>query len=111
MESHTQKTLWVFKHKLKPFLIGLAEIVHYDLSMSDIDAIEYGINSTSDERDLWWTYRFSAKTIVDLAFALEEDDRDILFIRIDIEDVYRKELALLIFMIETFELTEKHPLH
>lgn len=58
MESHTQKSLWVFKHKLKPFLIGLAEIVHYDLSMSDIDAIEYGINNTTDERNLWWTYFF-----------------------------------------------------
>lgn len=110
MENHTQKSLWLFKQKLKPFLIGLAEIVHYDLSMSDIDAIEYGIINTSDERDLWWTYRFSGIAIADLAFALDEDERDILFIRIDLEEVYTKELALLIFMIETFELRERYPL-
>lgn len=111
MKNTTQQSLWMLKHELNPFLTGLAAIVHYDLSVSDIDAIGYGIINTSDERDLWWTCRFSGKAMADLSFALDEEDRDILFIRIDIEEVYAKELALLIFMIDTFELNQKHPLY
>ena len=111
MKNTTQQSLWMLKHELNPFLTGLAAIVHYDLSVSDIDAIGYGIINTSDERDLWWTCRFSGKAMADLSFALDEEDRDILFIRIDIEEVYAKELALLIFMIDTFELNHKYPLH
>lgn len=111
MNKNVKKSFLIFKEKLNPFLIGLSEIVNYDLSMSDMDAIEYGIFNTSDERNLWWDYSLLGKSTADLEFALDEENRDILFIRLTIEEQLIKELGLLIFMIETFELKEIYPLH
>lgn len=70
---------WIWKNNLPGILRLISDMCGYDLDQSNMDEIKYGLFSTSDEKGFWFEYQLSKTTI---KLALDEEDRDIVFIQL-----------------------------
>jgi len=107
MSNKINKDFWIFKNKLTPFLLGVSNIIGYELLVEDIDAIKYGITKTNYEEHKWWSYELGIKDNISMLFALDKEESDILFIKMELPSEFEKLISVVLFYITEFEL--KHP--
>jgi hypothetical protein len=102
MNDIIKNGFWIFEPNLVPTLLLLSHCIKYDVSSNDLDAIEYGLTSTSSEQDVWWTYQLTGDKIIDMEFARDEENTDIIFIRLSFDKELSAQIDLCIFMVENF---------
>ena len=107
MSKKINKDFWIFKNKLTPFLLGVSNIIGYELLVEDIEAIKYGITQTNYEENIWWRFELGNKDNVSMLFAMDKEDSDILFIKMELQSEFEKLISVVLFYITEFEL--KHP--
>lgn len=62
---------WIHSGNLTPFLRFVADRAKYELSEDEVEAIEFGVRSTDQEADRWFTYEFAGANSVNLWFAID----------------------------------------
>jgi hypothetical protein len=108
MTTNTTKDFWIFRQNLLPALLIISQIINYDLDDDDFNAIGYGLVGTSDEKNVWWTYQFTGDYMIDLRFACDEEDKEIIFIQLSFDEDLGGQVDLTIFVVQEFNLQYKH---
>ena len=108
MTDSVTKGFWIYEQDLLPTLLILSHLVGYDFGDDDLNAIEYGLTGTSDEKNNWWTYQFIADQTIDLRFARDEDNTDIIFIQLSFDKDLYGQVDLAIYIVQEFNLRHKH---
>lgn len=107
MTDIATKDFWIFRQKLLSTLLLLSHLVDYDFDNNDLDAVEYGLTGTSN-KNIWWTYQLIGKTTIDLRFACDEDETDIIFIQLSFGKFLRGQVDLIIYVVQEFDSQHKH---
>jgi len=108
MPQSTTEGFWIFEQNLLPTLLILSHIVGYAFDEDEFTAIEYGLTGTSDEKNIWWTYQFIGDKTIDIRFARDEDNKDIIFIDLLFDKDLVGQVGLTIYIAQDFNLQSIH---
>ncbi|AFD08606.1 hypothetical protein [Solitalea canadensis] len=106
MAETIKRKFWIFEPDLNCTLLLIAHVAKYDIDSDDLNAIIYGLTSTSQEKDIWWTYQFVGNKIIDLCFARDDDNTDIIFIELSFSKELSSQIDLCIFAVQDFYLQQ-----
>jgi hypothetical protein len=73
------KGFWIWNNKLTEVLIAISDKAGVELNSSSLDAIKYGVATTSDENDNWFEHKIGD---VSVRLAVDNDDNDIVHLEI-----------------------------
>ena len=108
MTKPTTNEFWVFEPNLVWTLFLISHVIKYDIDSDDLNAIKYGLTSTSKEQDLWWNYQFIGNETIDLRFARDEENTDIIFIELSFDKKLSAQIDLCIFVVQDFYLQHRN---
>ena len=108
MTNNATKDFWIFKQNLLPTLLIFSHLVGYDFDDDDLNAIEYGLTGTSNEKNIWWSYQLVGDRTINLRFAYDEENNDIIFFRLSFDKDLCGQVDLTIFMVLEFDLQHRH---
>ena len=100
---------WIWHRNLTPGLLILADVISYDLDQSEIDAIQLGIEGTSEQRDVWYDYKFVCNSTLSFDFALNEEDLDMIFIKLSFDKALEVSINTIIYILQDFDISHRHP--
>lgn len=74
----------LFKYNLRPlFEILSQEVNEYNFDDNDWQAIEFGLEKTSDTENIWYDYSLTVKkTVITVKICQDFDNSDIIFVKI-----------------------------
>jgi hypothetical protein len=107
MTDTVTKEFWVFETNLVWTLFLLSHIAKYDIGSSDLEAVKYDLTATSQEKDLWTTYQLIGTEKIDLRLAREEDNTDIIFIKVSFDKKLLSQIDFCIFIVQDFYLDHR----
>ena len=108
MTENIRTDFWFFEPNLVPVLLLLSHIIKYDFDSSDLDAIKYGLTSSSREKNLWWAYQLIGEKTIDMQFARDDDNTDIIFIQLTFDKALAPQVELCVFMVQDFFISHRH---
>lgn len=108
MINNIFKKFWIFQKNLYSTLLILSEVIGYDIDDDDFNAIDYGLQGTSDEKNIWWYYQLIGDHTIYLQLAKDEENTDIVFIQLTFEEQLSKQVNLVIFVVQEFDLKYRH---
>jgi hypothetical protein len=108
MTETAMREFWVFEPNLVWTLLLLSHVVKYDLDNNDVNAVKYGLTSTTKGKNLWWTYQLTGDQTIDLRFAREAEDTDIIFIELHFDKKLSAQIDLCIFVVQDFYLQHRN---
>ena len=85
MTQNVTSEFWIFEPNLVWTLLLLSHLAKYDVDSDDLNAIKYGLTSTSKEQNIWWNYQLTGNKTIDLRFALDEENTEIIFIELSFD--------------------------
>ena len=100
----TNNGFWIFESNLLSTLLILSHLVSYEFDSSDFDAIKFGLEDTSADKDIWYDYQLIGDDIIDMKIAYEEDDRDIIFFSLLFEKDLADKINLIIDIVQEFDV-------
>jgi hypothetical protein len=108
MTENTTREFWVFEPNLVWTLFLLSHVVKYEVDSDDINAVKYGLTSTSKEKSIWWTYQLIGTKTIDLRFSRSEEETDIIFIELSFDKELSAQIDLCIFVVQDFHLQHRN---
>ncbi|GEM_PF-2839804 len=108
MTESAIKEFWVYEPNLVWTLLLLSHIVKYNIGSDDLNAVKYGLTSTSQEKDLWWTYQLIGKEKIDLSFTRKEENTDIIYIKLSFDKKLETQIDFCIFIVQEFHLQHRN---
>lgn len=102
MSDNAIKVFWFFEPNLVPAILLLSHICKYELSTENLDEIKQGLTGTSDERDIWFSYRLSGDKNINLRLTRDEENTDIIFVELAFDKILIEQIDLCVFTIENF---------
>ena len=108
MTEMSKETFWFWSNNLVPTLLILANVISYDLLQEEIDAIKSGLEGTSDIKNVWYNYKFLNQQLLLLDIAFDEDNADIIFIRLSYDKELQVAMNTVIYVVTNFNVNERH---
>jgi hypothetical protein len=108
MAEITRETFWIWSNNLTPTLLILANLISYDLLQEEIDAIKFGLEGTPDIKNEWYNYKFLNHQLLSLDIAFDEDNADIIFIRLSYDKELQVAMNTVIYVVTNFNVNERH---
>lgn len=108
MTDIVTKEFWVFEPNLVWTLYLLSYIAKYDIGSGDLDVVKYDLTATSQEKDVWCTYQLIGAEQIDLSLAREEEDTDIIFIKVSFDKKLVSQIDFCIFIVQDFYLDHRN---
>lgn len=99
---------FIWKPGLLSTLLILSEIVSYRFDDSDFDAIEYGLQGTSDEERKLFDYKLTGQQTMALDMAYDAEDRDMIHFRLQYPATLHAQVDLGIYVVQCFDLKPRH---
>lgn len=95
------KGSWITKENLLPFLLILSHASSYNFCESDLEAIEYGLEGTSDEEDIWFEYKIIGEKVISLRLARDPED-NLVFYSLKYPDEMEENIELADYIVSSF---------
>ena len=108
MNDTVTKEFWIFEPNLVWTLFLLSYIAKYEIGSDDLDTVKYDLTSTSQEKDLWSTFQLLGTEKIDLSLAREEENTDIIFIKISFDKRLSAQIDFCIFIVQDFHLQHRN---
>jgi hypothetical protein len=94
---------WFVKHKFDAILLMLSSLINYPIDNDEIELIKLESSTTDDEQDVWYKHNFKGSNSTTIQIALDSDNRDIIHIRIKMENKQFEKLEALVLFQSLFK--------
>lgn len=105
---NNQVNFWIFKPNLLPTILIFSKLSGLELEEYDIDEIKYGINGTSQDRNIWYKKDLTDNKNLVIEFAVDDDDNDIIFLKVRFEALLKDKVDICADILQSFYLQDRN---